>query len=118
MTCLTMCIKHNSLFINPPFSLLSRLGTFQFDSSSSRQHEVGELGETGGEELFVNMSNGGVDGATSTTDQLLLSRQDFYCGGKTFQQIISQHPDISRGSTSIKYFKTILHRTIKIESLE
>ena len=88
-----------SLFILKSYSA-GRLGTFQFDSSRQDQRET----VTESEELFVNMSNERVDGATSSTDQLLVSQQDFYCHGKTFHQVITAHPDISQGKTSTKLF--------------
>ena len=67
-----------------------RFGVFGFESSSRRS-------ERKRTDLFVTLSNETIDGVSSRSDQLLRSRQAERCDGRTYEEVIERHPDISKG---------------------
>ena len=64
-----------------------RFGVFGFEASRSERRT----------DVFVNLSNETIDGVSSTSDQLLRSDQAILCDGKTYEEVIAQHPDVAKG---------------------
>ena len=67
-----------------------RFGVFGFESSTRRS-------ERKRTDLFVTLSNETIDGVSSQSDQLLRSTQAERCDGRTYEEVIERHPDISKG---------------------
>ena len=67
-----------------------RFGVFGFDSSRGGERR---------EEVFVSLSNETIDGVSSASDRVLRSGQARLCGGKTHEEVIAGHPDISQGGS-------------------
>ena len=86
-----------------------RFGVFDFEPPIPSSGGGGLKNARKYSELVVNVSNDTIDGARVVSDQLLQTRQDDHCGGKSYEEVIGQHPDITQGTSSIQIiFKYIL----------
>ena len=65
-----------------------RFGVFHYESSKSERRN----------DSFVNMNNETIDGVSCSIDQLLRSEQAMRCDGKSYEEVIANHPDLSKGN--------------------